>query len=130
MVTNYTKGMKDSEVYERMNQLYALIDPNTATKKKHCQYIGKTKDRHCIMTTLKSCEKCKMFTPTTQSKMRMLIEQLLATEKENRRLIAEISLNQRDIAELQLRVKNLQFNIEMLRKENDERRICEDNDDD
>ena len=107
MTPKYTKGMKDSEVYEKMNKIFSMIEPDTPMKNRHCQYISKTDDRHCRMTTLKSCEKCKFFTPTTQSKMRILVEYVLKVEKENRKLKG-------DKARLDNHIEFLEYRISVL----------------
>ena len=123
MTTKYTKDMSDSEVLKKMDKMFSQIEPDLNMKKTHCSFIAKSGKRHCLMTTLKSCQKCKFFTPTTQSKIRILVEHLISAEKDNRSLKADLTRCQNQIHEMKLQIR-------ILEQLNDERRIREDNTDD
>ena len=120
MIIKQTKDLKDSEVYDLMNRLYSKIEPDTSMKKRHCQYLAKSGKRYCLMTSLKSCEKCRHFTPTTQSKMRILIEYVSSVEKENSDLKKDLRMLAKDL-------KEAEITIAVLRKRDDERRVRKDN---
>ena len=129
MVTNYTKNKKDSEVFKMMDSLFSKIEPTMSMKKEHCQYLNRSGGRYCNMTTLKSCAKYRHFTPTTQSKMRILVERVLAIENENFSLRLDLERCQHTIRSHEITIKALEEKIKLLEKTNDKRRVCKDHDD-
>ena len=116
MVTKYTKDKTDSEVYQKMNAIYSKIEPSTNMKKTHCQYLAKSGNRYCLATSLKNCQKCKHFTPTTQSKMRILVEYVLTLESENKTLGHELKRCQGAIQEQEITIQSLNNNIKHMEK--------------
>lgn len=116
MVTKHTNGKTDSEVYQRMDEIYSKIEPSTNMKKTHCQYLAKSGNRYCLATSLKNCQKCKHFTPTTQSKMRILVEYILTLESENKTLGHELKRCQGTIQEQEITIQALNNNIKHMEK--------------
>lgn len=116
MVTKYTNDKTDSEVYQKMNDIYSKIEPSASMKKTHCQYLAKSGNRYCLATSAKNCIKCKHFTPTTQSKMRILIEHLLTVENENKSLNHELKRCQGTIQEQEITIQALNNNIKHMEK--------------
>ena len=116
MVTKYTKDKTDSEVYQKMNAIYSKIEPGPSMKKTHCQFLAKSGDRYCLATSAKNCIKCKHFTPTTQSKMRILIEHVLTLENENKTLNHELKRCQGTIQEQEITIQSLNNNIKHMEK--------------
>ena len=116
MVTKYTKDKSDSEVYQKMNDIYSKIEPSASMKKTHCQYLAKSGSRYCLATSAKNCIKCKHFTPTTQSKMRILIEHVLTLENENKTLNHELKRCQGTIQEQEITIQSLNNNIKHMEK--------------
>ena len=136
MVTKYTKDKTDSEVYQKMNAIYSKIEPSTSMKKTHCQFLAKSGDRYCLATSAKNCIKCKHFTPTTQSKMRILIEHLLTLENENKTMSYDLARCKDIIQEHEITIEALKSNnrylestVKTLRLEHkyDKGRIRQDN---
>ena len=116
MVTKYTNGKTDSEVYQKMNDIYSKIEPSASMKKTHCQYLAKSGNRYCLATSAKNCIKCKHFTPTTQSKMRILVEHVLTLESENKNLNHELKRCQGTIQEQEITIQALNNNIKHMEK--------------
>ena len=114
MVTKYTNDKTDSEVYQKMNDIYSKIEPSASMKKTHCQYLAKSGNRYCLATSLKNCQKCKHFTPTTQSKMRILVEYVLTLESENKTLGHELKRCQGTIQEQEITIKAMENSIKYL----------------
>lgn len=116
MVTKYTNDKSDSEVYQKMNDIYSKIEPSASMKKTHCQYLAKSGNRYCLATSANNCIKCKHFTPTTQSKMRILLEHLLTMESENKNLNHELKRCQGTIQEQEITIQALTNNIKSMEK--------------
>lgn len=116
MVTKYTNDKTDSEVYQKMNDIYSKIEPSASMKKTHCQYLAKSGNRYCLATSAKNCIKCKHFTPTTQSKMRILVEYVLTLESENKTLGHELKRCQGTIQEQEITIQALNNNIKHMEK--------------
>ena len=114
MVTKYMNDKSDSEVYKKMNVIYSKIEPTTSMKKTHCQFLAKSGDRYCLATSAKNCNKCMHFTPTTQSKMRILIEHILTLESENKNLNHELKRCHGTIQEQEITIKALENNIKYM----------------
>ena len=79
------RRIKGTEVYEFLCRIFDHLEISGNDRKHYCQYIGK-EGRYCKATTHKSCKGCKMFTPTTQTKIMAIIEHDLQLEEDIRRI--------------------------------------------
>lgn len=81
--------MSEEQVLKKMNEIYSQIDKRRKDK-TNCQFRNKDGDRYCRATTNTSCSRCRFFTPTVFSRMKVLVKEIMALEDENEKLKAEV----------------------------------------
>lgn len=91
--------INDVDVYHQMNRIFEKADINGQARKEYCQYIG-DEDRYCKATTNKTCKHCQTFTPTTNVKLKVIVEYTVWLEKELANLRLENNLKDAKIQNL------------------------------
>lgn len=104
--------MKQKDLKE-INYLFNKLCKEEAVKEETCQFKNRNKGRNCKMTTNDTCEKCRMYSPTTQTK----IELLVGTLPE---LTYEIAMKNKEIERLKEEGDNEVMN---LKKELEEKEL-------
>ena len=73
--------MKD--YHKAMHDLFNEDYKSEVSRQEACQYKGRH-DRYCLKTTHSTCRGCKMFEPSTQTKLRIVIEKTEELKKKIR----------------------------------------------
>lgn len=75
---------KQANEIERILREGGYTRPNRTKHKEDCQYLGRD-ERYCNATSQPSCENCRFYTPTTAAKLRMMMEEIVRHEDEEKR---------------------------------------------
>ena len=119
--------MRNDEQYlQQLKLLYKEHFKKSAEKEECCQFKEKSGDKWCKATSHKTCKRCKMFTPTTQTMIRTVVvktEELLLEIEAKKAIIREKHAENdkllKRIKQKDQKIKILKDEIKELKKRND-----------
>ena len=94
------KKISNVDVYQQMNKIFEKADIHGQARRDYCQYIGDG-EKYCKATTNKTCKHCHTFSPTTNVKIKVIVEYTAWLENELQKLRLENNLKDARIQNLQ-----------------------------
>ena len=70
-----------NEAYKKMIEIISEHEPSIREKKQTCQFYEGKEGKHCRATTHKTCYNCKMFSPSFNEKLILLVNYIMRQEK-------------------------------------------------
>ena len=113
--------MTDHEIYKKMDKLVSEMELDSKQKSQMCSFRMNGGDRYCSATTNKTCRKCKLFTPTINTKIRMVVEDSIGLEEDIDQLTREKNILDEHNEELSRENRSLRHNL--FRKQRKERLV-------
>lgn len=98
-----------------MNEIFDKEYKSIVSKQENCQYKGKG-DRYCLATTHRTCRGCRMFSPTTQSKLKIVIEKTAELRQKVRKRDETITDLREEIKRLNNIIELKDTRLEVLEK--------------